>query len=70
MCRGDCPSVNRGEEGVASCFARVQMDPTCGDKWFEVGDNKCYCYPKDWSECDVMEDGGEDLYEIGKLICP
>merc|ERR1719158_1171832 len=59
VCRGNCPDVNRQPDGVRACFERGQQDDRCGDKWFEVGNNKCYCCPKDWSECDVMNDGGE-----------
>ena len=69
VCRGDACGgvVNRESDGVAACLSLLREDATCGDKWFEVGNNKCYCYPVGLEECDIMSDGGEDLYQIGEI---
>ena len=54
--------------GVNECFKRVERDSRCGNKWFEVGNNDCMCYPNDWADCNVIRDSGEDLYQIGNYI--
>ena len=70
VCYGaDCgDDVNRGPKGVAACLSLVTEDKACGDKWFEVGVNKCYCYPRDQVDCELVKELKEDLYEIGKLL--
>ena len=60
--------VTRGSKGVAACLSLVTEDKSCGDKWIEVGDYKCYCYPPDQVDCEVVTESKEDLYEIGKLL--
>ena len=64
-CEGD---VNRVGSGAAACLSLVMEDKACGDKWFEVGDSKCYCYPPDQVDCLVVNDQQEDLYQIGKIF--
>ena len=65
VCYKNCPSsITRSESGAAACLAMVLEEPSCGNKWLEVGNNKCYCYASDMTECDEYNDGGEDLYEI------
>ena len=60
--------VNRERKGVEACLSMVLKDTTCGEKWFEVGDNWCFCYPKHLLECHVVNDQFEDLYQIGEIF--
>ena len=64
-CEGD---VNRAGSGAAACLSLVMEDKACGDKWFEVGDSKCYCYSPDQVDCRVVSDPQEDLYQIGETF--
>ena len=68
ICDGDCSlPVNRDVEGVDNCFRLLQGNSECGNKWFEVGENLCMCYLIELLQCDIISDGGEDLYKIGEL---